>query len=61
MSTGPPLPADAKQAAETGDVSWLRELMALPKATNPEFRSTTCGPAGPAEGSRCPRPVREGW
>ncbi|NDZ67815.1 GNAT family N-acetyltransferase [Streptomyces cyaneofuscatus] len=28
------LPADAKQAAEAGDVFWLRELMVLPKATN---------------------------
>ncbi|MFJ1591506.1 GNAT family N-acetyltransferase [Kitasatospora albolonga] len=28
------LPADAKQAADAGDVFWLRELMVLPKATN---------------------------
>ncbi|MGW1203281.1 GNAT family N-acetyltransferase [Streptomyces cyaneofuscatus] len=28
------LPADAEQAAEAGDVFWLRELMVLPKATN---------------------------
>nr|WP_275428511.1 GNAT family N-acetyltransferase [Streptomyces sp. CS090A] len=28
------MPAGAQQAAEAGDVFWLRELMVLPKATN---------------------------